>query len=66
MYFIEKIKKKEQSVITPEFGDNYVLEDVITCHHHFLPIDSTGNIFACSKCGFVVKKDRLRKKKKEN
>ncbi len=69
MYIIEKIikiylniVKKEQSVITADFDDNYVLEDVVTCSHNFLPIDSTGKILACSKCGFVVTKDRLKNK----
>ena len=63
MYIIEKLiklclnfKKKQKKIITANFDDNYVLEDVVTCKHNFLPIDSTGNILACSKCGFVKKK----------
>lgn len=28
-----------------------------TCNHIFLPIDSTGEILACSKCGLTVKND---------
>ena len=70
MYFIEKLikiylkcsKKKNPPIVAAEFNDNYVLEDVVTCHHNFLPVDSTGNILACSKCGFVIKKDMLNKK----
>ena len=27
-----------------------------TCRHNFMPVDSTGNVLACTKCGFVVKK----------
>jgi len=71
MYFIEKLisfyinlRKKKDRVITAEFDDNYVLEDVMKCSHQFIAIDSTGEVFACSKCGYLVKKDRLQKKKR--
>ena len=37
------------------------LEDVVTCKHNFMPIDSTGKILACSKCGYVVTEKRLKK-----
>lgn len=30
-----------------------------TCEHVFMPIDSTGEILACSKCGFVINKKDL-------
>ena len=70
MYFIEKLiqiflklNKKEEEIITPEYDDNYILEDVLTCSHNFLPLDSTGEIYACSKCGYLVKRSRLKKKK---
>ena len=36
-------------------------DEALTCEHHFMPLDSTGSILACTKCGFVVKK-RERKK----
>ena len=68
MYIIEKIlkfylklKKKEENIIIPEFDDNYELEDVITCKHNFIAIDSTGKVFACSKCGYLIKKERFNK-----
>lgn len=32
------------------------------CEHIFMPIDSTGEILACSKCGLVVNKKDLRYK----
>ncbi|MBP3923644.1 hypothetical protein J6E39_00200 [bacterium] len=32
------------------------------CEHIFMPIDSTGDILACSKCGLVVNKKDLKKK----
>ena len=31
-------------------------DEAIECQHNFMPVDSTGNILACTKCGFVVKK----------
>ena len=71
MYLIEKIikfyiklRKREDRVISSDFDDNYVLEDVVTCRHQFVAIDTTGKIFACSKCGYVVKKERLEENKK--
>jgi len=40
-----KFKKKKEPVIeTPE-----------KCEHLFVPIDSTGRILACSKCGEIYK-----------
>ncbi len=71
MYIIEKLIKlylkashKEQKIIAPEFKDNSELEDVLTCKHNFMPIDSTGKILACSKCGYLVTKKRAVKKRK--
>lgn len=32
------------------------------CEHMFMPIDSTGQTLACSKCGLVVNKKDLRYK----
>lgn len=68
MYIIEKIiklyskySKKEQKIYLPKNEDNQELEDIITCKHNFMPIDSTGEILACSKCGYVVTKKRLNK-----
>ena len=30
------------------------------CEHVFLPIDSTGETLACSKCGLVVNREDLK------
>jgi len=30
------------------------------CEHIFMPIDSTGEILACSKCGQLIKKSELK------
>lgn len=37
-------------------------EDEPNCEHMFMPIDSTGQTLACSKCGLVVNKKDLRYK----
>ena len=70
MYIIEKIiktylklRKQEKNFSYTTNIQNEELEDILTCKHNFMPIDSTGNIFACSKCGYVVTKKRLEKYK---
>ena len=70
MYFIEKIIKiykrmikKEQPEWVGSEDNNYELEDILTCNHIFMPIDSTKNIYACTKCGYVITKSRLEKEK---
>ena len=30
-------------------------DDALTCDHSFMPVDSTGLVLACTKCGFVIK-----------
>ena len=30
-------------------------DEALTCNHNFMPVDSTGTVLACTKCGFVVK-----------
>ncbi len=55
MYFIEKIlklflkPKKKKTTYTPQEIDN--------CEHLFVPIDSTGEYLACTKCGKLIKKE---------
>lgn len=55
MYFIEKIlklflkPKKKKITYTPQEIDN--------CEHLFVPIDSTGEYLACTKCGKLIKKE---------
>lgn len=70
MYIIEKLiklckklKHKENKIIIPNIEDNYELEDIYTCKHTFMPIDSTGETLACSKCGYLITKKELLKKK---
>lgn len=77
MYFIEllvKYLKKDRVIeILDEHDKNISLnpleqipqsdiEDDANCEHLFMPIDSTGETLACSKCGLVVNKKDLRYK----
>lgn len=76
MYFIELIVKYFQkdrfTEVLEEHDKNEALnpleeipeddENPENCEHIFMPIDSTGETLACSKCGLVVNKKDLRYK----
>ena len=62
MYIIEMFVKwlnkrqaKEVEAKKPDFEEK---DEALTCEHNFMPVDSTGLVLACTKCGFVVKKDK--------
>ena len=59
MYFIEKFLRlfygKHKTKIT------YTPQDIDDCEHIFLPIDSSGEYLACSKCGKVIKREDMQK-----
>lgn len=66
MYLLELITKyiqgkkyKRQNDFDP-FAQDEVEEEC--CEHVFLPVDSTGEVLACSKCGLVVNKKDLKDK----
>lgn len=69
MYIIELLYKlfqkeqrlKQQAVPQKDFVEGDVSYEL--CEHVFLPIDSTKEILACSKCGFIVKASELKKNK---
>lgn len=72
MYIIEKLVRlyikytsKDIEINVPSAEDKQEKEDVLTCKHTFMPIDSTGEILACSKCGYLINKSRIRNKKKK-
>ena len=54
--FIKWLNKRETKEIIPQKPDFKEDDEALTCEHNFMPIDSTGTILACTKCGFVVKK----------
>jgi|GEM_PF-430269 len=47
-----------------ETGEQDAEFDSENCEHVFLPIDSTEETLACSKCGLVVKREYFQKKLK--
>ena len=66
MYIIELILKKILKHNTPPQEPEIQIEssenqDVISeeCKHTFMPIDSSGEVFSCIKCGVVVKRKDL-------
>ena len=48
----------KEGIILNEEGESVkeLIDEAINCEHNYMPIDSTGNVLACTKCGFVVKK----------
>jgi hypothetical protein len=65
MYIIEKLiklyfkfKNRDENIKVSNGINSDELEDVVTCNHNFMPIDSTGRILACSKCGYLITKKR--------
>ncbi len=66
MYLIELIvrwinpkKKYERKESFDPFAEDN-LEDLENCEHTFLPVDSTGETLACSKCGLLVSKEEMK------
>ncbi|MBQ8475495.1 hypothetical protein IJ531_00375 [bacterium] len=57
MYIIELFLKLKEDYIKGKFRKKApeIKETPETCEHLFLPIDSTGRILACSKCGEIYK-----------
>jgi hypothetical protein len=50
--WLNKRQSKEAKVEKPSFED---VDEALTCEHNFMPIDSTGEVLSCTKCGYVVK-----------
>ena len=51
-------KYRKDSSFDPFAQDDIEYSD--NCEHIFLPIDSSGEVLACSKCGLVVNKKDLK------
>lgn len=59
MYIIELFLKIKDDIKKGKFKKKppETIEDIETCEHLFVPIDSTGKVLACSKCGEVIKRE---------
>ena len=60
MYIVELFIKLMDDIKSGKFKNfkkkNEQLQDEVEkCDHIFIPIDSTGRILACSKCGEIYK-----------
>ncbi|MDD3149602.1 MAG: hypothetical protein PHV68_02115 [Candidatus Gastranaerophilales bacterium] len=57
MYIIEAILRfiKNNSEVKKIYRKSLDLEDVDECEHLYVPIDSTEDYMACTKCGHVIK-----------
>ena len=65
MYLIELVvklfkpkKKKKDNSFHPFAVDT--ADESENCEHIFLPVDSSGDTLACSKCGLIAKKEELK------
>lgn len=68
MYIIElffKLKedyKNKKGIFAPKKNSSTASDaEVEKCSHIFVPIDSTKEVLACSKCGMLVKKDKIQR-----
>ncbi len=56
MYIIELFLKIKDDIKNGKFKKQpKKVEQIEKCDHLFVPIDSTGRILACSKCGMIYK-----------
>ncbi len=74
MYILELIckiftKKPKETTPNVEFPAQNIEgeiprynEDYEACEHTFLPIDSSNEVFACTKCGILKKRSELKNK----
>ena len=63
MYIVEIFikwlnKNKRGTGANPDgiFKETFKNPEEEECVHNFMPVDSTGEVLACTICGFVVKK----------
>ncbi len=56
MYIIELFLKLKNNIKNKKLKNNHPKKNEMEkCDHLFVPIDSTGEILACSKCGEIYK-----------
>lgn len=53
--FIKWLNKRQTKEIKAQKPDFKEVDEALNCEHNFMPVDSTGSVLACTKCGFVVK-----------
>ena len=53
--FTKWLNKRQTKEVKPEKPDFNEVDEALNCEHNFMPVDSTGKVLACTKCGFVVK-----------
>lgn len=63
MYIIELFLKLKEDFKKGKFKkkQNLIQDEIETCDHLFVPIDSTGKVLACSKCGelYILKENEI-------
>ncbi len=65
MYIFELItkyikgKKYSRKTVFDPFAQDEIDESE-ECEHVFLPVDSSGEVLACSKCGLIKKREELK------
>ena len=45
-----------------EIVNEPIEDEALSCNHNFMPVDSTGLVLACTKCGFVIKQRKQENK----
>ena len=70
MYIVElffKLKERFSGKNSPKTSDDRgedLLDETLNCEHIFVPIDSTKEVLACSKCGYLIRTENIPKKDK--
>lgn len=54
------LNRRQTKDVTPEKPDFKDIDEALNCEHNFMPVDSTGLVLACTKCGFVVKNRKFK------
>ena len=54
--FIKWLNKRQTEEVIPEKPNFEEKDDALFCKHEFMPVDSTGEVLACVKCGYTIKK----------
>ena len=54
--FIKWLNKRQTKEVAPQKPSFEEEDEALTCEHKFMPVDSTGTVLACVKCGFTIKK----------